>query len=605
MAGAQFTNTLRITVAGTPLPDDLLHQLTDAFVDDNLHLPDMFSLRFRDPDRLVLTKSGLDIGKPVELAVVGSEHAAPTRLMVGEVTSIEAEAHGSGTFTTIRGYDASHRLLHGSGTAVFVNATYADIVRKVATQHGLQTGKVDDTPVVHEYVTQANTSSWQFLRSLADEIGYDLFVEDGKLTFAGPAQAGEAPSGTDAQQPYVLQLGSDLLRLRAAVTGSGQVPTIEVRGWDAANGRPVAAPVPAGTVSAEIGLQAPQLAGRFGAQPYVLTHRALHSQDRVDAAAKALAERVSGTFAELDGVVRGNPKLNAGGAVVLSNIGAPFDGKYVLTQVRHGFDPDTGYTTAITVSGRQDRSLLGLAGGAGPSAVDADRPGVVTGIVTNNQDPEQVGRVQVTMPWLNDAFTSPWARVVQTGAGPGRGTMVLPEVGDEVLVAFEHEDFATPYVLGGLYSQQHKPAAAKADGVDATGVKSQRPFVSRSGHRLEYADDASGSGIWLKTGDGKLELAMDGAETKVTVRSDGTVTITAKNGITLDSGAGDVQVVGGQKMAFKAKTGLTLDAGSGDVTLKGVNVALTGTAQAKVGAPSVSVAGDALCEIKAAMVKIN
>ena len=605
MAGAQFTSTLRITVAGSPLADDLLHQLTDAFVDDNLHLPDMFSLRFRDPDRLVLTRSGIDVGKPVELAVVGSEHGAPVRLMVGEVTAIEAEAHGSGTFTTVRGYDASHRLLHGSSTTVFVNATYADIVRKVASQHGLPVGKVDDTPVVHEFVTQANTSSWQFLRSLADEIGFDLYVEEGKLTFAKPAQANEAPGGTDGQQPHVLELGADLLRLRAAVTASGQVPRIEVRGWDAASGRSVTAPVPAGTGSAEIGVQAPQLASLFGASPYVLTHRALHSQDRVDAAAKALADRVSGTFAELDGVVRGNPTLKAGAAVAIAKLGTPFDGNYVLTQVRHAFDPDAGYTTAITVSGRQDRSLLGLAGGAGPSAVDTSPPGVVTGIVTNNQDPEQIGRVQVTMPWLDEAFTSAWARVVQPGAGPGRGTMVLPEVGDEVLVAFEHEDFSTPYVLGGLYSHHHKPPAAKVDGVDATGVKSQRPFVSRTGHRLEYADDASGSGIWLKTGDGKLELAMDSAETKVTVRSDGTVTIQAKNGITLDAGTGNVQVTGGQKMEFKAKTGLTFDAGSGDVTVKGVNVALTGTAQAKVGAPSVSVEGQALCEIKAAMVKIN
>lgn len=606
MAGAHFTTTLRITVDGTELPDDILHLLADAFVDDNLLLPDMFSLRFRDPDRLVLAKAGLVIGARVELAVVAAEQGTPERLMVGEVTALEAEAHGSGTYTTVRGYDSAHRLLQGSRTTVFVNVTYADIVRKVATQHGLAAGRIDDTRVVHEFVAQANTSSWQFLRGLADEIGYDLLVEDGTLSFTKPAQAADGPAGANGEEPHVLELGRDLLRLRAVVTASGQVPKVEVRGWHAATGRSVAAPVPTSTHSAQIGVQAPQLAEKFGASPYVRTHRALHAQDRADAAAQALADRLGGTFAELEAVARGNPTLRAGVPVALAQLGSPFDGRYVLTQVRHGFDPDAGYTTALTVSGRQERSLLGLTGGQGTrSATAAAAPGVVPGVVTDNRDPADIGRVKVALPWLDDGFTSSWARVVQPGAGAGRGTLVMPEIGDEVLLAFEHEDLSTPYVLGGLYSQHRRPPSAKVPGVDSTGVKSQHPFVSRTGHRLEFADDEAGSGIWLRTGDGKLELAMDGVETRLTLNSDGSIALTAKDGITLDAGSGNVQITGGQRMELSAKSGLTLDAGGGDVQIKGVNVDVTGRARAQVGAPSVAVTGQALCEIKAAMVTIN
>ena len=58
-------------------------------------------------------------------------------------------------------------------------------------------------------------------------------------------------------------------------------------------------------------------------------------------------------------MARGNPKVRAGAAVTIDGLGAPFDGKYTVTTSRHRLDPTTGYTTSFTVTGRQDRSLLG------------------------------------------------------------------------------------------------------------------------------------------------------------------------------------------------------------------------------------------------------
>ena len=56
-------------------------------------------------------------------------------------------------------------------------------------------------------------------------------------------------------------------------------------------------------------------------------------------------------------------------------------------------------------------------------------------------DPEEQGRVKLTLPWLSDTYVSAWARTVQPGAGKDRGAMVVPEVGDEVLVTFEHRAY--------------------------------------------------------------------------------------------------------------------------------------------------------------------
>ncbi|MFI5706791.1 VgrG-related protein [Kribbella sp. NPDC051620] len=611
MANASFSSTLSVSVDGRALPDDLIALLAGAWVDDNLHLPDLFSLRFRDPDRLVLAKSGITIGSKLKLSVHAAQESAPQDLMTGEVTALEVEVEGTGTFTIVRGYDAAHRLLRGTRSETYQQVTFDDVVKKVAQRNGLPIGQVDSTNTVHEFLCQANQTDWDFLRTLADAVGYHLGVEAGKLQFTKPTKAAGAPDGSDATQAHALELGSDLLRLRSAVTAAGQVPSVEVRGWDDTQQRAVVAKVPAATTSAQIGLRPSELADKFSAPPWVVTHVPHRTQATAEAAAKALAERVAGTFAELEGVCRGNPRLHAGVPVAIGNLGAPFDGKYTLSRVRHVFDGDSGYTTLISVTGQQDRSMLGLSGSTGSPA----RQGVATAVVTDVNDPGKTGQVKVRLPWMRDDFGTFWARVLQAGAGADRGSMLLPEVGDEVLVAFEQGDIGAPFVLGGLYSANRKPYAGQAASVDSgTGAINRRAFVGRTGHSLELLESSQKNGIWLHTGDGKLSVAMDGTNAPViTVHSDGKVVVEAKDGVDINAGTGGVKITAGQKIELTAKTGITLDAGTGDVQLKGVNVEVKGTAQATVSAAKVSVAGQASTEInggaalaiQAALVKIN
>jgi len=73
-----------------------------------------------------------------------------------------------------------------------------------------------------------------------------------------------------------------------------------------------------------------------------------------------------------------------------------------------------------------------------PADADSRFYGVAFAIVTNNKDPDGLGRVKLKLPWMADAAESDWARVVTPMAGAGRGFYCLPEVDDEVLVAFEH-----------------------------------------------------------------------------------------------------------------------------------------------------------------------
>ena len=102
--------------------------------------------------------------------------------------------------------------------------------------------------------------------------------------------------------------------------------------------------------------------------------------------------------------------------------------------------------------------------------------GVAIGIVSNNQDPKNLGRVRMKFPWLSDDHESDWSRMASPMAGGGRGAYFLPEVEDEVLVAFEHGDVRCPYVVGGMWNGQDAPPANNSDGRTTSG-----PFIRGAG----------------------------------------------------------------------------------------------------------------------------
>ncbi len=83
--------------------------------------------------------------------------------------------------------------------------------------------------------------------------------------------------------------------------------------------------------------------------------------------------------------------------------------------------------------------------------------GVVSGRVINDLDPLTLGRVQVQLPAIDSVDFSPWARVAVLMAGPLSGTYFIPNIGDEVLVAFEQGDVNAPYVIGSLWSAMSPP----------------------------------------------------------------------------------------------------------------------------------------------------
>ncbi len=382
-------------------------------------------------------------------------------------------------------------------------------------------------------MSQANVSDWEFLKARARAINYQLSFEDGKLQFRRPPDAGGGPSTSDfeSKDPLQLVMGQDLTEFRPRITSSAQVSEVEVRAWDQVNQKVMVATSKATATGAKLSTDPGRLATTFGSARTVSTSRPMDSQASVEAAAQALGEHVGSVFAEATGTCRGTPTLRAGTPFSVSVVGDDFEGQYVATTTRHIFDRD-GYRTDFTVSGQHDRSLLALAG-ATPQVGRVY--GVMVALVTGLEDPQKLGRVTIKLPTLSGEYESDWARVVHPGASKDSGMVFLPNVGDEVLVAFEDGDVSRPYVLGGLWSTPNPPPLGQT--LFDNGHVKRQGIVSRKNHRLVFLDDDSDSGIAIMTGDDKLRIALKSTGTEIHVFADGKIVIEANQ---------DIQITGKQ-----------------------------------------------------------
>jgi uncharacterized protein involved in type VI secretion and phage assembly len=171
--------------------------------------------------------------------------------------------------------------------------------------------------------------------------------------------------------------------------------------------------------------------------------------------------------------------------------------------------------------------------------------GVAVAIVTNNQDPDGVGRVKVKFPWLADDLESSWARVSTPMSGQKEwGVQFIPEVDDEVLVAFEFGDVNRPVVVGSLYNGVDKPALTNSD-----GKNNIRQIKTRSGHILIFDDTDGSEKITIRDKTEKQEIVFDAASKKITIKSDDKIELEATNEINLKS----------KKIVLKSDMELSLD----------------------------------------------
>lgn len=598
-----------VKVGGRALPPDAASRLVRVVVDLHLSLPDTFTLTFFDLTGTVLSDAGIRLGGTVAVEAGTPESGTPKPLVNGEVTALEGVYDDRGALTIVRGSTADHRLQRFRRSRTFVDAKDSDVARKVASEAGLKVGRVDATRQVHPLLTQDNQTDWQFLRERAEEVGYDVGVTDGKLYFRKAAPSGKGAAGV---VPAVA--GGNLLGFRPRVSTANLPTEVEVRAWDPVNAQAKAVRKPIDTTLvtlqggdaskaakqfAKTGAPArsakPELGPAPSAQALVVHDRAVTvdkgSTQALEAAATALAGQAASGYAEAEAELLGDSRVVPGATLKVSGVPDVFAGSWPVSRARHVFDAnDRGYRTQVTVSGRQDRSLLALmttgvsANGAGTAGGGPPRvQGVVGAVVTDIDDPLGLGRVKVALPWLSPDYETGWAPVSQLGAGKRSGVLFLPEPEDQVLVAFEFGDLRRPYVLGSLVNKRTGSGGVLTPGGAQPGksaVKSGRPasvirrgIRTPSGNRLVFHDDGPPGGgrptasqVLLATDGDKLAVTLDAVK--------GTLAISCAPGTT--PGRLTIECDGTVEIKAGAKGTLTIDGGNA-LTLKGKTVQIEGT----------------------------
>lgn len=170
--------------------------------------------------------------------------------------------------------------------------------------------------------------------------------------------------------------------------------------------------------------------------------------------------------------------------------------------------------------------------------------GVRVGIVRDNEDPENLGRVKLEFPWRDAADESYWARIATDMTGDDYGTYYLPEVNDEVLVGFENGDIHYPIVIGSLWSGNRPPPEDNADGDNDI-----RTIKTRSGHRIEFDDDESKGSVRVETNGGhELVLDDEAGDESVSIED------SSGNSIEMDSVNNAIKISANKELKLEAPT---------------------------------------------------
>lgn len=220
--------------------------------------------------------------------------------------------------------------------------------------------------------------------------------------------------------------------------------------------------------------------------------------------------------------------------------------------------------------------------------------GVTVGIVTNNKDPEKLGRVKLKLPDRLGDMETDWARIATMMGGNSMGTFFLPDVNDEVLVVFREGDIREPYVIGALWNSKEKPPETNED-----GKNNKKIIKSRKGHTVTIDDDDQGGGIELKT-EGGAVVNMANKDKKITVETGGTKA-------EFDGNSNVIKVTGNSKVEISAGSSKVVIDGQGNsveisssakVSVKGASVEVKASG-------TLDIKSDGMINIKGSMVKIN
>lgn len=550
---------------------------------------DRIEIRFDDTDEAAPT---VKIGDAVKAEIVTD--TSVTVLFDGEITAIGFEFNYNTRTLVFEGYDKRHRLTRQIEPTSFETSKLSDVVSAIASRNGT----TSTVPAVFQRTVFPTMivagSDFAILQHISHLTGCPWAFAESKIVFDDP---------TASKTPATKLTADDLTDFDLRFTPIESAESVEVTGWDPKLKKTIVGKVtslpksrhqPGSLVTTDRLEQ--KTARAWGSRP-------MDSGD-ADDQANSVGQRLRDTEVTGRGATTGNPKIKPGVMIEIDGVSPRVNGKYVISSARHVYGGSWGSLMTHFRIGPADAGLADLLMTPTGSSNPLTR-GVTIGIVTqieNKDDSSAPPAVRLKLPMLGDKVETGWARLLSHGSGTGRGIVFPPEVGDEVLVAFEHGDINHPYVLGTVWNDAGN---SFADTIKSN-VADERRIVSKLSNQLRFIDIKSGddkSGISLEADAAKTKLFFGYKETTIETKDrpfnlkngkasivldNDEITITA-NKITLKSASGDV-VIDANNVDVKAKAKFSATANS--------EVMIKSSAQATVQA-------GAIMTVKGSMVKVN
>ncbi|THH39409.1 type VI secretion system tip protein VgrG [Neolewinella litorea] len=500
-----------------------------------------------------LSESGsFDPGQEIELHFGYQGTDLP--IFKGVIVGQRIRLQGDRTLLVVNCKDAAFRMTVNRRTRYFEDASDADALETLLREAELEDDVANTGEVVPE-LTQHLCTDWDFVVSRAEANGMVVLVKDGKVTINKPELA-----PTPALK---LEYGANLTAFDLEVDARQQYREVESHAWRPADDETV-------TETNAPGAPAP---GDYSTAALADVHHT-DPQQQVHGAGVEPAELIawSDATARFSAVSRvratlsfqGTGEVSVGDTVTLDKLGAVYNGPAYVSGLRHELTAGS-WTTTAQLGLRPERFTERFAVSAPPAGglLPATSGLHIATVVRVHDDPLGEERIQITLPATAPKGAGNWARLANGLGGNNLGLTFRPEVDDEVVVGFLHEDPRFPVILGGLHSSARPAPFPPTEENEETG------YVSRGGHRLTFHDGEEsimietpgGDKLHLLGKDGKVLLAdangnqLEMSAQGITLESAGDLTLKASGKILIDGSTVDIK----SASTGKFEAGATLD----------------------------------------------
>lgn len=434
---------VRLLIDSEAITANIAAALASVRVQQRLSLPSLCELTFSLRTEAI---EGLPrVGAHVELRV--EEDAL---LFQGHVTALEySSRRNTGRVLRVRAYDALHRLRKSQPVKAHAQFTAADLARELAGPLDLEVDAADEGRTIARWV-QHRQNDLDFLAEVCARSGLYFVVEDDTLLLT------KLEEGDDAVE---LELGDTLIEGRIDISAETLCKSVAIRGWN---------PQRAAAHEASVDRDAtPDDLNDAVDVERTLTDELVTDEAEAEAIAEAELARRDHGLLHVWGIAEGDVALRPGATVKITGI-ADEPRAAVITAVDHTIERTTGFRSELS--------------NPTPHIRTRDRAAVTAlGVVTSVEDPDNLGRVKLSLPTYGDVETE-WLPVVTAGAGAAKGFVAIPDVDDSVVVVFPRGEPGLGFVLGSLYRDAHPDP-----GIDGGRVK-RYSFLTPNGQKLQLDD---------------------------------------------------------------------------------------------------------------------